>query len=272
VSTHFRGEIPEQIHLQAADVFPMVEKCRGCHQQEFAQWSAGAHSVSYDRIFGSAEHNRKRLLMDDCFRCHGMHYGGWIGGLVQPVDTRGPWRFADTKMAGRPAIPCLACHAIHREGQPLIKPQLRVAATEEVVRPSLGFFDRRSQLNIPVAALPLPVLQEGDGPARRSPDQRQALCYQCHAPLASAQIWSGDDRTPVGIHEGISCLGCHQKHSQNTRQSCARCHPRLSNCGLDVEKMDTTFANPKSLHNIHTVKCLACHRNGVPRRRSGNTN
>lgn len=96
---------------------------------------------------------------------------------------------------------------------------------------------------------------------------RQALCYQCHAPLASAQAGSGDDRTPMGVHEGIRCLACHQKHSQNTRQSCAECHPRLSNCGLDVEKMDTTFANPKSVHNIHTVKCLDCHRNGVPKKR-----
>ena len=79
---------------------------------------------------------------------------------------------------------------------------------------------------------------------------------------------SGDDRTPVGVHEGISCLGCHQKHSQNTRQSCATCHPRLSNCGLDVAKMDTTFGNPKSAHNIHTVKCIDCHPKGVPRRRT----
>ena len=101
---------------------------------------------------------------------------------------------------------------------------------------------------------------------RISPDQRQALCYQCHAPLASAQVGSGDDRTPLGVHEGISCLGCHQKHSQNTRQSCAGCHPRLSNCGLDVEKMDTTFANLKSPHNIHTVKCIDCHPKGVPKK------
>ena len=52
---------------------------------------------------------------------------------------------------------------------------------------------------------------------------------------------SGDDRTPVGVHEGLSCLACHLKHGQQTRASCANCHPRLSNCGLDVEKMDTTF-------------------------------
>jgi hypothetical protein len=266
MSAHFSGEMPEEIHLQTADVFRVADKCRGCHQQEFAQWSSSAHSATYARIFANAEHNRKRLLMDDCFRCHGMHFEGSIGNVVQPVDTKGPWKLMDAELTNRPAIPCLACHAIHREGQPLAKPAQRVAGKEEVVRPSLGLFDRRSRLNIRVDVLPLPAIFDGPRRVRISPDVRQALCYQCHAPVASAQAGSGDDRTPMGIHEGISCLGCHQNHGQNTRQSCADCHPRLSNCGLDVEKMDTTFANPKSPHNIHTMKCIDCHTKGVPKK------
>lgn len=122
-------------------------------------------------------------------------------------------------------------------------------------------------MNVRVDALPLPAMFEGIRLVRTSPDRRQALCYQCHAPLASAQAGSGDDRTPLGIHEGISCLSCHQKHGQNTRQSCGGCHPKMSNCGLDVEKMETTFANPKSAHNIHTAKCIDCHPKGVPQKR-----
>jgi hypothetical protein len=39
----------------------------------------------------------------------------------------------------------------------------------------------------------------------------------------------------------------------------------MSNCGLDVEKMDTTYANAKSAHNIHWVKCTDCHTKGVPK-------
>ena len=74
----------------------------------------------------------------------------------------------------------------------------------------------------------------------------------------------GDDRTGIGVHEGISCLACHEKHGQQTRASCANCHPRLSNCGLDVEKMDTTFFSTSSKHNIHWVKCADCHTKGVP--------
>ena len=135
------------------------------------------------------------------------------------------------------------------------------------VRPSLAFYDRRSQMHIRAEQLLIPAVFDTARPVKTSPDPRQGLCYQCHAALASGAIGSGDDRTPMGVHEGLSCFACHQGHQQNTRASCANCHPRLSNCGIDVEKMDTTFANAKSRHNIHIVKCIDCHPSGVPRRR-----
>jgi hypothetical protein len=69
------------------------------------------------------------------------------------------------------------------------------------------------------------------------------------------------------VHEGLSCLACHLKHGQKTRASCTTCHPKLSNCGLDVEKMDTTFHAAASKHNIHWVKCQDCHPKGVPKKR-----
>jgi hypothetical protein len=53
-----------------------------------------------------------------------------------------------------------------------------------------------------------------------------------------------------------------------TRASCAACHPRLSNCGLDVEKMDTSFKSPESLHDIHRVACIDCHPAGVPKKKT----
>jgi hypothetical protein len=31
--------------------------------------------------------------------------------------------------------------------------------------------------------------------------------------------------------------------------------------------MDTTFRDPKSAHNVHTVKCEDCHPKGVPKKR-----
>ena len=148
--------------------------------------------------------------------------------------------------------------------QPALK---AAAATQELYRPSLALYDRRESQHFALRLLPLPRMLESARVVRASPDQRQALCYQCHAPLASMQAGSGDDRTPLGVHEGLSCLACHQKHGQQTRASCAGCHPRLSNCGLDVEKMDTTFASIASKHNIHFVKCADCHTKGVPQRR-----
>jgi hypothetical protein len=253
VATHLKGEAPTQVHLRGDDVVAMLPRCKSCHQQEFAQWSSGPHSMTYAKAFMDKEHNRKWPLTDDCLRCHGMHFDGGIAQVS----------IAD---AGRPTIPCLGCHAVHRQGAPMAKPQQRVGVRQEVMRPSLGFYDRRSGVNVAASMLPMPAVLERERPVKMSPDARQSLCYQCHAPLSTMQAWSGDDRTPLGVHEGLSCLACHQKHGQATRQSCADCHPRLSNCGLDVEKMDTTFRDPKSGHDVHKVKCLDCHPKGAPKR------
>jgi len=266
VAAHVKGEVPDQVHLGAEDVFAMLPRCQKCHQQEFAEWSSSAHSATFARLFTDREHNRKSLLMDDCLRCHGMHFDGAIEALVEPVGTSGPWRLKDPAYAGRPAIPCLACHAFHRQGARLSTPEQRIGARQEIVRPSVGLYDRRTRLNVAVASLPMPAIYQGARPVRVSPDPRQSLCYQCHAPLANMQAGSGDDRTPMGVHEGLSCLACHQKHGNATRQSCAVCHPQLSNCGIDVEKMDTTFLNPKSRHDVHTVQCVDCHPKGPPRK------
>jgi hypothetical protein len=136
-----------------------------------------------------------------------------------------------------------------------------------VARPSLALYDRRALEHIPVGDLPLPAMREGGRAVGTSPDRRQALCYQCHAPRAERQVASGDDRTPVGVHEGLSCLACHQKHGETTRASCAGCHPRLSNCGIDVETMDTTFRSRDSRHDVHRVSCVACHPGGPPKKK-----
>jgi len=270
VVAHVRDQVPEQPRLKGNDVFAMVERCRSCHQEEFAAWQAGPHRITYAEVFLDKKHNADTRLRDDCLRCHGMHYQGGINQLVGPLDRKGPWRLIDESMAARPAIPCLTCHSVHREGLPLHRAKegrKAPAVRQETARPSLGLFDRREQRPLPLASLPMPVPVEGARVVRISTDSRQALCYQCHAPEATGQVGSGDDRTPVGVHEGLSCLVCHQRHKQTTKASCSTCHPRLSNCGLDVEKMDTTFLNPDSRHNIHTVKCADCHPKGVPQRK-----
>jgi hypothetical protein len=268
---HLRGEVPEQIALGNKFVLASNGACESCHRQEYAAWKSGPHSATYSRIFLDKKHNAGNMLSDDCLRCHGMHYEGGIGDLVTPVNRSGPWKLTQGDLAGQPSIPCIACHAMHLRGQPMKKVGLegRVqGSSQEIVRPSLAFFDRRTERSIPVADLPLPVMMEGGRRIKMSRDQRQALCYQCHAPTSTMQVGSGDDRTGLGVHEGISCLACHAQHGQTTRASCATCHPKMSNCGLDVEKMDTTFASAQSKHNIHWVKCADCHPRGVPHKKN----
>jgi hypothetical protein len=271
VVAHFRGQDPAQIHLKHTNLYPVVERCKSCHREEYAEWAAGPHGVTYAKIFLDKKHDSQRRLIDDCLRCHGMHFEGSIRDLVTPIDTRGPWRLKSPELGNRPAIPCLACHQMHRQGKPLLRGTPRVPTpgpAQEIARPSLALYDRREQSHIPIRILPLPQMRDGDRLVKMSPDRRQALCYQCHAAPAGMQTaGAGDDRTGLGVHEGISCLACHLRHGQETRASCATCHPRLSNCGLDVEKMDTTFKDPKSLHNIHFVKCADCHPKGVPKKR-----
>lgn len=269
--SHLRGDLPEQIGFGNRFVLAMDQQCQACHRQEYAAWQSGPHSASYARIFLDRKHNTANMLMDDCLRCHGMHFEGGIRDLVTPVDRSGPWRLVTADLANEPSMPCVTCHETHREGQPMQKTDIQgrvPGPSQEITRPSLAFFDRRSQRYIPLADLPVPAIAEGTRPVKMSTDRRQALCYQCHAPDANMQVGSGDDRTGMGVHEGISCLACHAQHGQKTRASCATCHPKMSNCGLDVEKMDTTFLSTGSKHNIHWVKCADCHTKGVPRKKA----
>lgn len=276
VRIHLFGPVPENIRLRQLDVQQMTARCRGCHQQEYASWHAGPHSATYTQIFTDRTQNSRQMLMEDCLRCHGMYFNGSIRELVQPLNTRGPWRIVAAGFASQPAIPCVACHQIHREGPQQTRPAARISASGVAVPASLAFYDRRETLHFEAASLSIPQLHDDARLVTVSQDPRQALCYQCHAPrspqagsVAAASAWgpqagSGDDRTPIGVHEGISCLACHGGHNQNARASCKTCHPQMSHCGIDVEKMDTTYVNSASTHNIHWVKCRDCHQHGIP--------
>jgi hypothetical protein len=274
---HIFGTIPETIRLRDVDVLEMVPNCQECHRHEYASWHAGPHSVTYSQIFANPIQNSKQHLMEDCFRCHGMHFNGSIRELVQPLNTKGPWHLLRAGFADQPAIPCLACHQVHKEGEQETRPSSRISVAGAAVQDSLAFYDRRESLHFSAATLAIPKLHDGARAVTISQDARQAVCYQCHAPrepeagsAAAINAWgpqvgSGDDRTPMGVHEGISCVSCHNGHNENARASCKTCHPQMSNCGIDVEKMDTTYASGTSQHNIHWVKCTDCHQHGIPK-------
>ena len=85
-----RGEAPEQIVFGAGYATAIDGECAACHSQEYAAWKSGPHSASYARIFLDKKQNTGNMLVDDCLRCHGMHYQGGIADLVGPVDRSGP--------------------------------------------------------------------------------------------------------------------------------------------------------------------------------------
>ena len=252
VTEHVRGRPDTPIRLRERDVLAVHESCRNCHPQNFAEWQQSRHTTTFARIFLDAKHNQTERLADDCLRCHGMFFEGEMSALVTPLDKRGPWQLRDAHKASQPAIPCLACHQIHTPADATQPPH---------------FFDRREQLHFAAARLPVPNIVADDGSAIKvSLDPRQRLCQQCHAPNAALAHRRGtsDDRTPVGVHAGLSCLDCHAMHTTSARASCASCHPANSHCGLDVEKMDTSFLSFESKHNIHSVACTDCHTGGLP--------
>jgi hypothetical protein len=266
------GRIPARVLLKDGEVDRIVANCVRCHQDNMARWRSSGHSAAYSHIFLSKTNNAKTLLADDCLRCHGMFADGDVTTIVSPIDTKGPWTLVNPRFAERPTIPCLACHTVHSRGTPAVSPSdylqpKTIAYGRETRTTSLGFYDRHERVHVVASDLPLPRMRTADRAVVMSPDRRQAVCYQCHAPEPTLLVGSRDDRTAVGVHEGIGCLGCHDPHSLDARLSCANCHPGLSNCGLDVANMDTTFKSATSTHSIHTVACADCHTKGIPKSR-----
>lgn len=270
VFNHLGGNVSEKPHLRTADVLAMTARCQNCHRADYANWLASRHSAGYKDVFLNEKHNTNVMLMDDCLRCHGTHFEGPVRDLVAPISRKGPWQLKRADLADMPVVPCLECHRLHNEGTPHAKSNMQSTPgpQQAITISTLAFYDRRTQEHVPVMDLPLPQMLDGERAVKIAPDQRQALCYQCHAPRPDRQVASGDDRTPIGVHEGLSCFACHANGGAPTRASCSNCHPKLSNCGIDVEKMDTSFKDKaNSKHNIHFVKCTDCHTHGVPKKK-----
>jgi hypothetical protein len=268
---HFTESSPGRITLDERQVLEMMDNCRRCHGTEYARWISGGHSATYGAIFLNGKHNAAEQLNADCLRCHGMFYGGTIDSLVTPVSRKGPWSLRDAGRSGEPAIPCLACHRIHTEGSPASAAGYDdpggIFYSRRPAETAAAFYDRYEKMYIRASALPPLRLREGTREVKVSDDPRGRICFQCHAPGAFHQAGSADDRTPRGVHEGLSCLACHDGHSNDAGESCINCHPAISNCGLDVTTMHTTFAEKGSPHNIHFVRCIDCHTKGIPPRR-----
>jgi hypothetical protein len=260
---HYSREYYDDIALTEQQVIAMNQTCRMCHRAEYAAWLSGGHSVNYAHIFLDEEQNSKELLNHDCLRCHGMFHEGDIYSLVEPVSIIGPWSFKNPEMANQPVIPCLSCHQIHGDGIP--KAGMVYAVSDDAhyerkpVYSKAGLYDRNERKFINADYLSKPIMRDRETEIKVSDDPLMRTCIQCHAPNSWHQSGSLDDRTPMGVHEGISCLSCHNTHSNSAVNACITCHPAISNCGLEVNTMNTTYAFKDSPNNIHFVSCADCH-------------
>jgi hypothetical protein len=269
---HFRDRRHDAMGLDEEQVAAMTGQCKRCHPREFVHWRGGGHGITYSDIFLNRVHNSTEQLAEDCLRCHAMFFPGGIAQVVGPLDIKGPWQLKAAAVADRPVIPCLACHQIHVAGHPFTGPAKSdaTAAGDGAARDRRGtvaLYMRREKMYVAAADLPVPTIEDHGRPVQVSTDPRQRLCVQCHAPNAYHQAGTDDDRTPVGVHEGLSCAACHAPHSNDARTACTQCHPKFSHCGRDVTTMDTTFRQRSSPHNIHSVHCTDCHPGGAPKKK-----
>lgn len=267
---HVKKESVEDIKLNEEQILEVMNNCTRCHQTELTRWLSGGHSAKYRDIFLDEKHNKTEQLNFDCLRCHGMYADADINKLVEPIDIKGPWKLRSSSSANNPAIPCLACHQIHNISLPHKSPDYSNPQNAFYGRKTgnskVSFYNRQDKSHVLAENLPELKLWERERPVKISDDFLMRNCIQCHAPNARHQAGTSDDRTPRGVHEGLSCLACHDPHSNDARQSCIRCHPAISNCNINVTTMNTSFAQPKSPNNIHWVVCTDCHTKGEPKR------
>ena len=264
IVTHMTNEYIEDVGLNHDQVLTVMADCKRCHEDEYADWSSGGHSALYHDIFLDRKHNETEQINSDCLRCHGMFSDVPVEELVEPLDITGPWTFRIQDIADKPVIPCQACHQTHIKGLPGSNPDysdpVNIFYSRKDSSEMVSFYYRPDRRSIPASYLPKLIITDGERKVDVSDDIVMRLCIQCHSPDARHEAGSSDDRTPTGVHEGLSCTACHEGHSNDAVKSCGKCHPAISNCNLDVTTMNTSFSDPASHNNIHTVSCIDCHK------------
>ena len=263
---HLKGKKPDEVRMNEEQYLAVMESCVRCHTSEYAKWKSGGHSANYSHIFLDEKHNSVEQLNYDCLRCHGMFYENSIDELVDNKSTKGPWNLMDKKKATQPTMPCSACHSIHADGEIVQTPDYanpsEIFYNRDGKIPEVSFYARSEKTHIPVDLLSKPNITHEGKNIMVSDEPMMRNCVQCHAPNTFHVSATSDDRTPRGVHEGLSCMACHEPHSNDAKNSCIKCHPSISNCNLDVTTMNTTYADAGSPNNIHWVSCTDCHTDG----------
>lgn len=218
--------------LSEEQVDRMSEACGRCHQEEYANWARSGHASPVAKFLLDDDHNRAWKPADQCLRCHGMFLEGDCDAILARIMAEGRfsrvqtaeelprfWYFRKVEQGRRAAVPCLACH----RGHPMRgdDPSARFRAQGPV-----AFYSRPEQMYFEPWQLSLQKIMKDGAPVAQSEDPRRRLCQQCHAADAFAHAGSSDDRTPTGVHAGLSCVSCHGAHCADPRKSCGTCHAK----------------------------------------------
>jgi len=264
VVNHVKAGNIEDIRLNEDQLLAIMNGCTRCHATEYAGWSSGGHSARYHDILLDRKHNEIEQINPDCLRCHGMFSDFSVENIVEPLSITGPWILKKPEMGERPVIPCMACHQTHRPGLPKVNPDYASPGNIFYMRHDssevAGFYYRPDKMTISAEFLPKLTLWEDERAVVVSDELLMRVCVQCHSPNARHEAGTSDDKTPRGVHEGLSCTACHESHSNDAKKSCLKCHPAISNCNLDVTTMNTTYKDKESPNNIHWVNCTDCHK------------
>lgn len=233
IYSHYVGEkTNEDIYLTEEQVLAVTARCAVCHQAEYANWETGAHSTTYRDIFMDKEHNQMEKPYWDCFRCHGMHYDGTIYDLMSLDGSVDKWYIKDSVQAVRPTITCLSCHQIHAESPQKKAYQVkskeeRLSLMERTKRPVTALYMRSDKRHLPADKLFQATMFDKDSLVQVTDDPNAWLCMQCHAPNNRREVGSSDDKTPIGMFEGRSCLECHDPHSNQLKNNYRNVHMKI---------------------------------------------
>ena len=139
---------------------------------------------------------------------------------MTPIDNQGPWN--SWTRTSRPCPPCRARPAtsVHRKGEPL-GPRTARGSRPAPSRRSCG---PRSPSTTAAPASTFrsrscrsPRCGRGAGPSTRAPTAGRRSATSATRRGRGTRCSPGDDRTPTGVHEGLSCQACHAGHGQETR-------------------------------------------------------
>ena len=52
----------EDVRISEYQRLKMMERCRSCHQTEYAKWNSGGHAMNYSEVFLNPVHNKNETI------------------------------------------------------------------------------------------------------------------------------------------------------------------------------------------------------------------